>query len=107
MVPSATLVVRRPKEEVAMVARALVPLPRTRPYEKDDAPVPPLPTPSVPVRRFVPIEVVAMMEPFALVERMALGMVVMAKAVEVAVASVVCPEKVSLSERRVKRRRRP
>ena len=42
MVPSATLVVRRPKEEVAMVARALVPLPRTRPYEKDDAPVPPV-----------------------------------------------------------------
>ena len=47
----------------------------------------------LPVRRLVPMEVVAMIEPFALVERIALGMVVMAKVEEVALVSVVFPLK--------------
>src|SRR5580704_11471912 len=69
-VPSATFVVSNPSDEVAMLVSAPVPPGEsTRPYENEVAPVPPLPTPSVPVKRFVPIEVVATTCPDPFVER--------------------------------------
>ena len=49
MVPSATFVVRRPRDEVAMFVRAPVPpLDETSPYANEVAPVPPPATVSVP-----------------------------------------------------------
>jgi hypothetical protein len=62
---------------------ALVPLPKRIPVSVVE-PVPPFPTPKVPVRRLVPIEVVATTAPEALVERRELGREVMAREVVVA-----------------------
>jgi hypothetical protein len=50
LLPSATFVVRRPSDEVAILVRALVPPGESsNPYENVFAPVPPFPTASVPV----------------------------------------------------------
>ena len=69
-------------ETVAAVSEP-VPLPVSRPPSVVE-PVPPFPTPKVPVRRLVPIEVVATTAPEALVERRELGREVMAREVVVA-----------------------
>jgi len=58
-------------ETVAAVSEP-VPLPVSRPPRVVE-PVPPFPTPRVPVRRLVPMEVVATMAPEELVERRELG----------------------------------
>src|ERR1700677_1400543 len=57
--------------------------------------------PRVPVRRFVPMEVVAMIEPLAFTASIELARLVIAKEVEVAAPKTVLPKKVLLSERRV------
>ncbi len=62
---------------------------------------PPFPIPRVPVKRFVPIEVVATTDPFAFTERSEFPREEMAKAVVVARPNPRLPEKVLLSERSV------
>ena len=79
------------------VLSALVPLP-TRIPESVEEPVPPFPTPNVPVRRLVPILVVAMTLPFASVERTLLVRFVIANDVEVADPKLFAPVHVLLSE---------
>src|ERR1700677_840916 len=74
---------------------------RSCPCVYEVALVPPLPIPKVPVRRFVPMEVVAMIEPLAFTASIELARLVIAKVEEVALVSVVLPLKVLLSERRV------
>ena len=64
-------------------------------------PVPPCPTPNVPARRLKPIDVVAVIEPLAFVERRELVRPVIANDDDVAEPKVFFPEKVLLSTRSV------
>ena len=75
-----------------------VPLPFKSPESVVD-PVPPFDTESVPVKRLKPIDVVATTDPFTFVERIAFGMLEIAKVVEVAVVRVVPPLKMLVLEK--------
>ena len=85
-----------PENESELIAPT--PLPTKMPESVVD-PVPPFPTPRVPVRKLVPILVVATMEPLALVERSLLVRLEMAKDEEVALVRVVDPLKVLIPEK--------
>ena len=80
---------------MSALVSAPVPLPVKMPPRVVDA-VPPCATPSVPVKRLKPIEVVATIDPFAFVERIELGIEVMANAEDVAFAKVDAPLTVSV-----------
>ena len=94
MVPSATLVVRRPRDEVAIWVSGLVPFPRTRPYAKVDAPVPPFAI----LRSFARLS-----DPkdAAAAKRLVLDAVVLKRLVLVAFAKVLFPVHVLLLARSV------
>ena len=81
---------RERPEPIVSVFTGDVPLPMRIP-ESVVEPVPPLRIPRVPVKRLVPMDVVATIDPFALVERSELVMLVMARLVVVACWSDVFP----------------